>query len=98
VIGTRHVLAIVSAALGVGLGSLAAAGCSLGGDCECAPPKPIREGTFGVTSVESSTMPDAVSSVRDATIMIGSDTVTVEYDRADAHVTATYRVVTKYPL
>jgi hypothetical protein len=96
VTAVRTLVAVLSAAFGACIGSLASTACSFGGECNCRPPMSIREGTFRVTRVQSITKPEA--GPEGAMLTIEPDTVTVEYARGDAHVRAKYRVVTKYPL
>ena len=94
--GVRLGLAIASAAVGMLVGLLATAGCGTEG-CGCPPYEGIDEGAFDVTAVESRSNDQALFDVPGSIVTVGADAVAVEYSRGEARITATYRVLRKYP-
>ena len=94
--GVRLGLAIAGAALGMLIGLLATAGCGTD-DCSCPPPEAIAEGTFDVIAVESPSNNLSLFDVPGSTVTVGADAVAIEYSRGKARVTASYRVLRKYP-
>jgi hypothetical protein len=78
------------------LGLSGAAGCGTD-DCDCGPPEAIVEGSFPVTGVGSPTKDQNLFDATGATVTVASDSITIEYSRAEARVAAHYRVTRKSP-